>query len=202
MLPHQYLSETRIFRFWCSAHCLCSSAAKRSTNNQYVCKYIGRINDQSNRSRPFSLVVMTLDFRSRGTWFDPRLRHSTEIFSLQVYISYYYIWCRVLGWLPSEPKGPFSLVVMTLDYRSRGTWFDPRSGHSTGIFSLQVYFSYYYSLSYLAATVKSVIIPYDILLRYLFVLKFYGPVNPMGSCRVRSVYLTTRLLGRLSPLSG
>ena len=36
----------------------------------------------------------------------------------------------------------------------------------------------------------------------LFVLRFYGPVNPMGSCRVRSVYLTTRLLSRLSPLSG
>ena len=31
----------------------------------------------------------------------------------------------------------------------------------------------------------------------LFVLRFYGPVNPMGSCRARSVYLTTRL-----PLSG
>ena len=36
----------------------------------------------------------------------------------------------------------------------------------------------------------------------LFVLRFYGPVNPMGSCRARSVYLTTRLLGWLSPLSG
>ena len=36
----------------------------------------------------------------------------------------------------------------------------------------------------------------------LFVLRFYDPVNPMGSCRARSVYLTTRLLGRLSPLSG
>ena len=36
----------------------------------------------------------------------------------------------------------------------------------------------------------------------LFVLRFYGPVNPMGSCRARSVYLTTRLLGRLSPLRG
>ena len=35
----------------------------------------------------------------------------------------------------------------------------------------------------------------------LFVLRFYGPVNPMGSCRARSVYLTTRLLGRLSPLN-
>ena len=30
----------------------------------------------------------------------------------------------------------------------------------------------------------------------LFVLRFYGPVNPMGSCRVRSIYLTT--LDRLS----
>ena len=36
----------------------------------------------------------------------------------------------------------------------------------------------------------------------LFVLRFYGPVNPMGSCQAWSVYLTTRLLGRLSPLSG
>ena len=36
----------------------------------------------------------------------------------------------------------------------------------------------------------------------LFVLRFYGPVNPMGSCRARSVYLATCLLGRLSPLSG
>ena len=34
----------------------------------------------------------------------------------------------------------------------------------------------------------------------LFVLRFYGPVNPMGSCQARSVYLTTLLLGRLSPL--
>ena len=35
----------------------------------------------------------------------------------------------------------------------------------------------------------------------LFVLRFYGTVNPMGSCRARSVYLNTSLLGRLSPLS-
>ena len=38
--------------------------------------------------------------------------------------------------------------------------------------------------------------------RLWFVLRFCGPVNPVGSCRARSVYLTTRLLGRLSPLSG
>ena len=35
----------------------------------------------------------------------------------------------------------------------------------------------------------------------LFVLRFYGPVNPIGSCLAWSVYLTTCLLGRLSPLS-
>ena len=37
---------------------------------------------------------------------------------------------------------------------------------------------------------------------HLFVLRFYGPVNPVNSCQARSVYLTTLLLGRLSPLSG
>ena len=69
---------------------------KRSTNNQYVCKYIGCINDQSNWSGPFSLVVMTLDYRSRGTWFDPRSGHSTGIFSLQVYFSSttFGAWCQ------------------------------------------------------------------------------------------------------------
>ena len=36
----------------------------------------------------------------------------------------------------------------------------------------------------------------------VFVLKFYDPVNPMGSCRAGSVNLTTCLLGRLSPVSG
>ena len=35
----------------------------------------------------------------------------------------------------------------------------------------------------------------------LFVQRFYGPVNPMESCRAWSVYLTTRLLGRLIPLT-
>ena len=34
----------------------------------------------------------------------------------------------------------------------------------------------------------------------VFVLRVYGPINQMGSCRVRSVYLTTLLLGRLSTL--
>ena len=30
-------------------------------------------------------------------------------------------------------------------------------------------------------------------------LRFYSQVNPMGSCQAQSVYLTTLLLGRLSP---
>ena len=34
-----------------------------------------------------------------------------------------------------------------------------------------------------------------------FVLRFYGPVNSLGSCRVWSVCLTTLFLGRHSPLS-
>ena len=37
---------------------------------------------------------------------------------------------------------------------------------------------------------------------YLIVLRFYDPVNPMGSCQACSVYLTTHLLGRFSPLCG
>ena len=32
-------------------------------------------------------------------------------------------------------------------------------------------------------------------------LRFYGPVNPLGSCRARSVYLTTLFLDSHSPLS-
>ena len=36
----------------------------------------------------------------------------------------------------------------------------------------------------------------------LFVSRFYGPVNPMGSCQVQPVCLTKLLLDRLSSLSG
>ena len=34
----------------------------------------------------------------------------------------------------------------------------------------------------------------------LIEFRFYGPVNPLGACRARSVYLTIVFLGRLSPL--
>ena len=44
---------------------------------------------------------------------------------------------------------------------------------------------------------------YNICFVCLFVLlRFYSPVNLMGSCLAQSVYLTTLLLDRLSPLSG
>ena len=36
---------------------------------------------------------------------------------------------------------------------------------------------------------------------FLFLFRFYGSVNPVVSCRARSIYLTKCLLGRLSPLS-
>ena len=36
----------------------------------------------------------------------------------------------------------------------------------------------------------------------MFVLRFYCPVNPLGSWQAWSVYLTTLLLDRLSPLRG
>ena len=35
----------------------------------------------------------------------------------------------------------------------------------------------------------------------LFVLRFYGPISLMGSFRAWLVYLTTLILGRLSPLT-
>ena len=41
----------------------------------------------------------------------------------------------------------------------------------------------------------------EVTVEVLFVLRFYRPINPVGSCRVQSVYLTTLLLDRLSPLS-
>ena len=44
---------------------------------------------------------------------------------------------------------------------------------------------------------------YDInAFKLMFVLKFYGLVNPMESCWAQSVNVTTLLLGRLSPQRG
>ena len=69
------------------------------------------------------------------------------------------------------------------------------------------YFSYFSVQTYIVNDHKKCLCEAFLMSTYyvfhsLFVLRFYGPVNPMGSCRARSVYRTTRLLGRLSPLSG
>ena len=58
------------------------------------------------------------------------------------------------------------------------------------------------NLNFQHKSINSVLIPQQKQMVCLFVLRFYGPVNPMVSCRARSVYLTTGLLGRLGPLSG
>ena len=54
---------------------------------------------------------------------------------------YMYICCIIdqFNW-----SGLFSLVVMTPDFESDDRGFQPRSGNSTGIVSLQVHFSSYY----------------------------------------------------------
>ena len=65
-----------------------------------------------------------------------------------------------------------------------------------GLFS----YLFFFSTQFRKISLRYKKIGYNI--NVLFVLRFYGPVNPMGSCRARSVYLTTHLLGRLSPLSG
>ena len=57
-------------------------------------------------------------------------------------------------------------------------------------------------LSHLCTKIRKQAPEEIVILVCLFVLRFYGPVNPVGSCQARSVDLTTRLLGRLSPLRG
>ena len=69
------------------------------------------------------------------------------------------------------------------------------STKSTGVYAIFFFFFFFFFLCLCVCVCVGVCV-------CLFVLRFYGPVNPMGSCRARSVYLTTRLLGRLSPLSG
>ena len=67
-----------------------------------VYRYIGCINDQSNWSGPFSLVVMTPDFESEDRGFKPRLGHSTGNFSLHVYFSSYYTMGALFRFLSIE----------------------------------------------------------------------------------------------------
>ena len=80
------------------------------------------------------------------------------------------------------------LVLMTLDYNI------PSSNPTRGVIDLMTvlcFMAWSHSLSPL----------HCLDMAYLFALRFYSLVNPLGSCRARSVYLTTLVLGRLSPLS-
>ena len=58
------------------------------------------------------------------------------------------------------------------------------------------------TIKYIFCLIISIPLQLNMHFAYLFVLKFYGPVNPTGSCRAQSVYIITRLLGRRSRLSG
>ena len=84
------------------------------------------------------------------------------------------------------------------------TWFS--GGLCSVLVALQSYHLYIFSIDELgyASADRAVVCSWTCIrvIDCMFVLRFYGPVNPLGSCRAQSVYLTTRLLGRLSPLSG
>ena len=66
----------------------------------------------------------------------------------------------------------------------------------------QICYVIYYIIWHLFDACSKQLVGNLILNLCLLVLRFYGPVNPMGSCQAWSVCLTTLLLGRLSPLSG
>ena len=69
---------------------------------------------------------------------------------------------------------------------------DGRTTNGCDTIKIDRKFGFYFRYAYFCLSIRIV---------FLFVLRFYGPVNPMGSCWARSVYLTTHLLGKLSPLS-
>ena len=78
-------------------------------------------------------------------------------------------------------------------------------GHKVGFWIFFFFFFFFFFLiitQLLQVSWARILKLSQVIALWLFVLRFYGPVNPKGSCRAQSVYLTTRLLGRLSPLSG
>ena len=60
--------------------------------------------------------------------------------------------------------------------------------HPKGVPLLQFLFV---NLSVTASALSCLGIVFFLTFACLFVVRFYGPINPMGSCRVQSVYLTT-----------
>ena len=72
-----------------------------------------------------------------------------------------------------------------------------------GWFTLDKHYKIHVPLKYTGKIIVKCLLDFFKWLRFhWFVLRFYGPVNPIGSCQVGSVYLTTLLLDGLSPLSG
>ena len=69
---------------------------------------------------------------------------------------------RYIGCISDQSNwsGPFSLVVMTHDFESEGRVFKSRSGHSTGSFYLQLYFSSYYSVLILRLNVDFILVEF------------------------------------------
>ena len=88
----------------------------------------------------------------------------------------------------------FFKIPWTLAYDKFVIWANCLTVNQTSFLSILWIFRFFLSTVVVAG------LPVQV--ASLFVLRFYGPVNPMGSCRVWSVYLTTCLLGRLNPLSG
>ena len=87
---------------------------------------------------------------------------------------------------------------------SEGSWCAGRNWEGTKVVSLVQMASNLPSVSspVKIMTVVSVLFCSVRSAALFVVLRFYVPVNSVGSFRERSVYLTTRLLGRLSPPSG
>ena len=85
----------------------------------------------------------------------------------------------------------FFFIWVLRPFQEYFTYIEPivhRRGFGVILLLFFINFFHFYDLSFLSG--------------FLFVLRFYGPVNPIRSCQARPVYLTTSLLGRLSPLSG
>ena len=90
-----------------------------------------------------------------------------------------------LNWPILIPSSPF--LMLSTKHQFLSLWYDS-AGDQTRNFPVTK--RMLYQLSHCAGYELS-----------LSVLRFNSPVNLMGSCWAQSVYLTTRLLGRLSLLS-
>ena len=110
--------------------------------------------------------------------------------------------------MPSEVKISPAFQQLVLDRRT-GIFLGPDCGYSLELphrgksneYTQCIFYGENYPRILTKYSPLTSSLSQDIVL-VLFVLRFYGPVNPVGSCRAQSVYLTTCLLGKLSSLSG